>query len=213
MATDPVCGKDIAENHWLANGAYRRFMAERPYYFCSLDCRRQFTANPAEYLVRRAGGTITAPFTLPNVEDEVSTGRIPLTLEKQQDTVPYSPGDSLDQLHPDTWEESSSEEVATPDDSIPVEALDSIAVDGDAWPESEGEQSIAFVERGADDAVTSQGELEPAPGTSGVELDSKEAIEATIEPLSDRASEEPPGADEQQGGGGRRGRRKRRADE
>ncbi len=64
MAKDPVCGKEIDEQAVRAvtgqtiHGAQevdptqgtRRFHDGKWYYFCSLDCRSQFLANPSAYI-------------------------------------------------------------------------------------------------------------------------------------------------------------------
>ena len=63
MRTDPVCGKEIDENEARAetgrtafgatevdpNKGTRRFHNGQWYYFCGLDCRSKFMANPDAY--------------------------------------------------------------------------------------------------------------------------------------------------------------------
>jgi YHS domain-containing protein len=64
MATDPVCGKEIdeavvrAQTGSTMGGASevdpsqgtRRFHDGKWYYFCGVDCRFRFMANPAEFV-------------------------------------------------------------------------------------------------------------------------------------------------------------------
>jgi YHS domain-containing protein len=64
MASDPVCGREINEDQarqssgMTTHGANevdptqgtRSFHEGKWYYFCSLECRSAFIANPASYL-------------------------------------------------------------------------------------------------------------------------------------------------------------------
>lgn len=45
-ATDPVCRMDVDEP-----ATFRAMLAGREYFFCSEECRRQFTESPEEYVV------------------------------------------------------------------------------------------------------------------------------------------------------------------
>ncbi len=46
MATDPVCGMKVDEKNPQAQIQF----AGRKYYFCSEECRKEFEADPNEYL-------------------------------------------------------------------------------------------------------------------------------------------------------------------
>jgi YHS domain-containing protein len=46
MMTDPVCGMRVNEK----NAEYQAQFAGRKYYFCSEECRKEFEADPSEYV-------------------------------------------------------------------------------------------------------------------------------------------------------------------
>jgi YHS domain-containing protein len=50
---DPVCGKPVDEKSaWVSVGLGRRLVREyegRLFYFCSIECKREFDMNPAYY--------------------------------------------------------------------------------------------------------------------------------------------------------------------
>ena len=46
MVTDPVCGMQVDTSLAPAQSLYEG----RPYYFCSLECKRTFDENPKECL-------------------------------------------------------------------------------------------------------------------------------------------------------------------
>lgn len=69
MATDPVCGRDVAENlinqtvgHIPAGApeiptgqGVKRFHDGHWYYFCSFQCRQKFVASPDVYANKERG--------------------------------------------------------------------------------------------------------------------------------------------------------------
>ena len=46
MVTDPVCGMKVNDN----NSQFQTQFAGRKYYFCSDECRKEFEADPNEYV-------------------------------------------------------------------------------------------------------------------------------------------------------------------
>jgi P-type Cu+ transporter len=46
MTTDPVCGMKVSEN----DAQFQSQFAGRKYYFCSEECRKEFEADPGEYV-------------------------------------------------------------------------------------------------------------------------------------------------------------------
>jgi YHS domain-containing protein len=51
MTTDPVCGMQVDEK----NSAFKATHQGKTYYFCSKECERQFTENPAKYVESSVG--------------------------------------------------------------------------------------------------------------------------------------------------------------
>ncbi len=47
---DVVCGRDVDSEVILTTPVTRWIHEGRRYYFCSLQCRNQFVANPESYL-------------------------------------------------------------------------------------------------------------------------------------------------------------------
>ncbi len=52
MATDPVCKMAVDPQKAAARVEYQG----APYYFCSEQCHKQFTADPERYRVKSPGG-------------------------------------------------------------------------------------------------------------------------------------------------------------
>jgi YHS domain-containing protein len=46
MTTDPVCGMKVDEK----NSEFHTQFAGKKYFFCSDDCRREFEADPDEFV-------------------------------------------------------------------------------------------------------------------------------------------------------------------
>lgn len=46
MVKDPVCGMEIDSGQAAAQSQYEG----QTYYFCSVECKQQFDANPREFL-------------------------------------------------------------------------------------------------------------------------------------------------------------------
>jgi P-type Cu+ transporter len=46
MMTDPVCGIKVDES----NTQFQTQFAGKRYYFCSEECRKEFEADPGEYI-------------------------------------------------------------------------------------------------------------------------------------------------------------------
>jgi Cu+-exporting ATPase len=53
MSIDPVCGMEIEE----VNAKERVTHQGRTYFFCSVDCREEFEADPEEYVGEERTGT------------------------------------------------------------------------------------------------------------------------------------------------------------
>ncbi len=52
MAKDPVCGMDVDPATAAAKSEYKG----QTYYFCAPGCKREFDANPEQYLKGQAQG-------------------------------------------------------------------------------------------------------------------------------------------------------------
>jgi len=50
MAKDPVCGKEVDEQHWLARRGEKATHEDKTYYFCGLMCKQKFILNPQKYI-------------------------------------------------------------------------------------------------------------------------------------------------------------------
>ena len=48
MQKDPVCGMSVDPGKAAGNSSYQG----KTYYFCSLDCKKNFDKNPAQYTTR-----------------------------------------------------------------------------------------------------------------------------------------------------------------
>lgn len=46
--TDPVCGMQVEQSQAAAQSQYQG----KTYYFCSLECKQRFDANPKQYVQR-----------------------------------------------------------------------------------------------------------------------------------------------------------------
>ncbi len=46
MARDPICGMEVDEKKAAGTSAYQGLT----YYFCSLNCKREFDRNPVKYV-------------------------------------------------------------------------------------------------------------------------------------------------------------------
>jgi len=62
VPTDPVCGRNIEPVPIAYHGHY----ADTTYYFCSVQCRDKFQANPGTYL----RPDVPAPVVTLRVQDE-----------------------------------------------------------------------------------------------------------------------------------------------
>lgn len=51
MATDPVCGMKVDEKTAAAKTTH----GGKTYYFCSVECKNTFTANPQKYVKEQIG--------------------------------------------------------------------------------------------------------------------------------------------------------------
>jgi len=49
---DLVCGKDVDTDTMLTSSVTRWIHEDKRYYFCSLQCRNKFLANPDQYLAQ-----------------------------------------------------------------------------------------------------------------------------------------------------------------
>ncbi len=50
MTTDPVCGMRVEENR----SEFQTQFAGKKYFFCSEECRKEFEADPEEFMVAAA---------------------------------------------------------------------------------------------------------------------------------------------------------------
>ncbi len=48
MAKDPVCRMDVEPEHAAGQSEYKG----HTYYFCAVDCKEKFDADPGKYLAR-----------------------------------------------------------------------------------------------------------------------------------------------------------------
>ncbi|MDY6908110.1 MAG: YHS domain-containing protein [Chloroflexota bacterium] len=55
MARDPVCGREVDEQNWLAKRGEKATYQDQTYYFCGLMCKQKFIMNPAKYLETAEG--------------------------------------------------------------------------------------------------------------------------------------------------------------